>query len=158
MAEKEQVSPKIVETMEHLMTEKEEMAGILECPAKQQRASNRLANNRFAALSEEEEVDHGDRPTMTDMYATTEARDNQTMRATNRHVTNNYNNIMANRTMMNDNDDMSVGTTQSADTEKRSNCSNIMPTTRSMMTRGAAWNVIRERNWVQQIIADRNRR
>ena len=45
-----------------------------------------------------------------------------------------------------------------ADAVKRSNCSNIMPTKRSMMTRGAAWNVIRERNWVQQTIADRDKR
>lgn len=59
---------------------------------------------------------------------------------------------------MNTDDDSSVGTTQSADTVKRSNRSSIMPTKRSMMTRGAAWNVIRERNWVQQTIADKDRR
>jgi len=59
---------------------------------------------------------------------------------------------------MNTDDDRSVGTTQSANTVKRSNRSHIMPTKRSMMTRGAAWNVIRERNWVQQTIADRDKR
>ena len=31
-AERKQISPKIVEAIEHLTTEKEEMAGILECP------------------------------------------------------------------------------------------------------------------------------
>ena len=59
---------------------------------------------------------------------------------------------------MDTNDDRSIGTTQSADTVKRSNCNNIMPTKRSMMTRGTAWSVIRERNWVQQTIADRDKR
>ena len=67
--------------------------------------------------------------------------------------------MMARGPMMRDiNDDRSIGTTQSADTVRRSNCSHIMPTKRSMMTRGAAWNVIRERNWVQQTIADRDKR
>ena len=111
LAEKEQVSPEIVKAIEHLTTEKEEMAGILECPAKQQRASNRLANNRFAALSEEEEVDHGGRPTMTDMCATNEVRDNQNMRAANRHGASNQYSSMANETMMNNEYDMSVRTT-----------------------------------------------
>ena len=86
--------------------------------------------------------------------------------ATNWHVAINQNseeenvkrNIMARGTMMDTNDDRSIGTTQSADTVRRSNCSHIMPTMKSMMTRGAAWNVIRERNWVQQTIADRDRR
>merc|ERR1712003_391798 len=49
---------------EKVTTEKEEMAGILECPAKQQVKG--LANNRFAALSEEEETDCGGKPTMTE--------------------------------------------------------------------------------------------
>ena len=108
LAEK-QGSPQLVEAIRHLTTEKEEMAGILECPAKQQRTLERLANNRFAALSEEEEEDHGGRPTMTDMCAT------------NRHVAINFDNIMARGTRMNEDDDVSVGTTQSADTVKISN-------------------------------------
>ena len=58
---------------------------------------------------------------------------------------------------MNTDDGRRIGITQRADTVKRSNCSNIMPTKRSMMTRGAAWNVIRERNWVQQTIADKDK-
>ena len=119
----------IVEAMEHLTTEKEEIAGILECPAKQHRTLERLANNRFAALNEEEEMDHGGRPTMTDMCAT------------DRHVAISYNDIMANGTMMNNNDDMSLGTTQSAETVKRSN---VMP--RRAMTRGEAWKIIKQRN------------
>ena len=93
----------------------------------------------------EEGDDHGRVPTRTEMCAT------------NRHVTiNNINkvenatrNIIARGTMMDTNDDRSIGTTQSADAVRRSNCSHIMPTTRSMMTRGAAWSVIRERNWAQ---------
>ena len=80
------------------------------------------------------------------------------MCATDRHVTINYNDIWPQGTEMNTDDDRSVGTTQSADTVKRSNRSHIMPTKRSMMTRGTAWNVIRERNWVQQTIADRDRK
>ena len=92
------------------------------------------------------------------MYAANDVRDNQNMHSTNWHGENNQNSSMANATMMNNEDDMSVGTTQSADTVKRSNCSNIMPTMRSMMTRGAAWNIIKERNWVQQTIADRDKR
>ena len=88
------------------------------------------------------------------------------VRATNGHVAiNNINevenakrNIMARGTMMDKNDDRSIGTTQSANTVRRSNCSNIMPTKRSMMTRRAAWNIIRERNWVQQTVADRDKR
>ena len=75
------------------------------------------------------------------------------MCATDRHVASNYNDIMANGTMMNDDDDMSVGTTQSAETVKRSN---VMPN--RAMTRGEAWNIIKQRNWVQQTIADRDRR
>ena len=138
LAERTQVSPKIVEAMEHLTTEHEEMAGIIECPAAQQRTLTKLANNRFAALSEEEEVDHGNRPTMTDMYAANEVRDNKNMHSTNRHGANNQNRTvmyaanaardnqnmraanrygasnqyssMANETMMNNEDDMSVGT------------------------------------------------
>ena len=77
LAKKKKISPKLVEAIEqHLTTEKqsgdvakrytpqtatverEEMAGIIEHPAKQQRKYTTLANNRFAALIEEEEVDH----------------------------------------------------------------------------------------------------
>ena len=141
LAERTQVSPKIVEAIERLTTEKEEMAGILECPAEQQRITERLANNRFAALSEEDDEEHGGRPTMTDM------------RATNRHVAINYDGILARGTRMSEDDNRSIGTTQSAETVKRSN---IMPG--KAMTRGDAWNVIRERNWVQQTIMDRDKR
>ena len=63
------------------------------------------------------------------------------------------NGIMARRNMMNIDDDRSFGTTQSADTVKRSN---VMPS--RAMTRGEAWNVIKQRNWVQQTIEDRDRR
>ena len=61
---------------------KEEMAGILERPAEQQRSLNRLENNRFAALSEEEEVYHGGYPTLKELCATTEARDIQISKET----------------------------------------------------------------------------
>ena len=57
--------------------------------------------------------------------------------------------------MSKEDDDRSIA---SVKTVKRSNCSNIMPTKTSMMTRGAAWNVIKQQNWVQQTIADRDRR
>ena len=150
-----EVSPQTAKAIEEEMTEREEMAGIIERPGTQQLNDYRLANNRFAALMSEEGEDHGGVPTRTEMCAT------------NRHVAinnineveNNMSNMMARGTMMRDmNDDRSIGTTQSADTVKRNNCSHIMPTTRSMMTRGAAWNVIRERNWVQQTIVDRGKR
>ena len=148
-------SPQTAKTLENEMTEREEMAGIIERPGTQQQNDYRLANNRFAALLSEEEVDHGGVPTKTEV------------RATNWHVANNndskgentISNIRARGTMMKDMEvDRSIGTTQSANTVRRRNCSNIMPTTRRRMTRGAAWNVIRERNWVQQTIADRDRR
>lgn len=70
LTERKQISPKIVDAIEHLTTEKEEMAGILECPEKQQRTMEKLANNRFAALREEEEMDYGGRLTITEMCAT----------------------------------------------------------------------------------------
>ena len=102
------------------------MAGIIERPAKKERKYNMLVNNRFAALMEEEEVDHGGCPTMTDLFAT------------NRHVTISNinkaeemrNNIMASDTMRYSDDDRSIGITQSADTVKRSNSSHIMATQR----------------------------
>ena len=73
------------------------------------------------------------------------------MRATDRHVAINYDGILATGTRMKNDDDRSIGTTHSAETIKRSN---VMPG--RAMTRGEAWNVIRERNWVQQTIADRD--
>ena len=46
LTKKKQISPKIVEAVEHLTSiEREEMAGIIEHPAKQQRKNNRLADN-----------------------------------------------------------------------------------------------------------------
>ena len=129
LAQETKMSPKIVEALENLTT-REEMIGILEHPAKQQRKCNRLAENRFAALSEEEEIYHGCYPTVTELCATTEARDNQI------NIKDLYQSMsMANRTMPEMNDDISVGTTQSTNTGKSSNCSNIMPTKTSMMTR-----------------------
>ena len=74
LAKLNEISPKTAKAIEDELTEREEMAGILECPVEQQRIMKRLANNQFAVLSEEEEMDHGGRPTMIDM------------RATNRHV------------------------------------------------------------------------
>ena len=94
-------------------------------------ATRYAANNQYSIMANEtmmnreddmREVDHGNRPTMTDMYAATEVRDKQNMRPTNRHGASNQYSSMANETMMNNEDDMSVGTTQSADTVKRSNC------------------------------------
>ena len=82
---------------------------------------------------------------MTNLCATKKARDNQM---------NHYGSLnMANRTMSLNDDEASVGTTSSAETVKRSN---IMPS--GVMTRGQAWNVIKQRNWVQQTIVDRDRR
>ena len=75
------------------------------------------------------------------------------MCADDRHVAINYNGILARRTRMNDDDDISVGTTHRTETMKRSN---VMPS--RAMTRGEAWNVIKQRNWVQQTITDRDRR
>ena len=51
---------------------------------------------------------------------------------------------MAKGTMPDEDDQASVRTTHSADTVKRSN---TMPS--RVMTRGRAWNVIKQRNWVQ---------
>merc|ERR1711862_118860 len=57
--------------------EREEMAGIIERPAKLKSKYNRLAENRFAALSEEEEEKHGGYSTVTDLCATNKARGNK---------------------------------------------------------------------------------
>ena len=92
---------RMIEAVKHLTTEKEEMAGILECPVEQQRIMKRLANNRFAALSEEEDEEHGGRPTMTDMCAT------------NRHAAIKYDDVLAKGTRLNNDDKMSTGTTHS---------------------------------------------
>ena len=54
---------------------------------------------------------------------------------------------------MNNDDDISVGTTHSTETVKRRN---VMSS--RVMTRGEAWNVIKQRKWVQQTIADRDRK
>ena len=40
-------NPKIVEAMEHLTTENEEMAGIIECPAVQQRTLTKTVLPRY---------------------------------------------------------------------------------------------------------------
>ena len=155
MAKLNEISPQTAKTVEDELTEREEMAGIIERPGTQQQNDYRLANNRFAALMNEEGEDHGGVPTRTEMCAT----DRHMAINNNSKVENDISNMMARGPMMRDmDDDRSIGTTQSANTVRRSNCSNIMPTTRSMMTRGAAWNVIRERNWVQQTIADRDKR
>ena len=139
LAKLNKISPKTAKAIEDELTEREEMAGIIECPVEQHSIMKRLANNRFAALSEEEDEEHGGRPTMLDV------------RATNRHAAIKYNGILAKRTKMENNDDVSIGTTNSTETARRSN---VRPG--RAMTRGEAWNVIRERNWVQQTIADRD--
>ena len=92
-----EISPKTAKAIEDELTEREEMAGILECPVEQQSIIKRLANNRYAALSEKEEMDHGGRTTMTDM------------RATNRHVAINYDGILARGTRMSENDNTTEG-------------------------------------------------
>ena len=135
-----EISPKTVKALEDELTEREEMAGILEYPVEQQRIMKRLANNRFAALSEEEDEEHGGRLTMTDICA-----------RPIRHVAINYDGILAKGTRMKNDDYVSIGTTHSTETVRRSN---VIPG--RAMTRGEAWNVIRERNWVQQTIADRD--
>ena len=139
LAELNKISPKTARAIEDDLTERSDMAGILECPVEQQSMMKRLANNRFAALSEDEDEEHGGRPTMTEMCAT------------NRHAAIKYYDIVAKGTRIKEDDDRSIGTTHSAETVRRSN---VMPG--KAMTRGDAWNVIRERNWVQQTIADRD--
>ena len=141
LAKLNKISPKTARAIEDELTERDEMAGILECPVEQQSIMKRLANNRFAALSEEDDEEHGGGPTMTDMCAT------------NRHAAIKYDDILAKGTRRTNDDDDSIGTTHSAETRKRSN---VIPG--RAMTRGEAWNVIKERNWVQQTIADRDKR
>ena len=162
LTQMKKISPQGTKAIEqHLAAiEREEMAGIIKRPAKLKSKYTRLAENRFAALSEEEEEKHGGYSTVTDLYATNKARGNKTKNdlcATNkaRGNGNNYYSNMnrANRTMSLNDDEASVGTTSSAETVKRSN---IMPS--GVMTRGQAWNVIKQRNWVQQTIVDRDRR
>ena len=98
-------------------------------------------NNRFAALINEG-VNHGGCPAITDLCATNW----HVIIKNDKEAESLKSNIMAKGTMMDEDDDRSIGTTQSANTIRRSKCSYIMPTKRSMMMRGAAWNVIRERN------------
>ena len=136
------------------INEREEMVGIIERLAEQERKYNMHANNQFAPLIEDEEVDHGGCPAKTNVCATNW---HVTIRNKN-NAQQNRNNIMARGTRMNIDDDRCVRTTQSTVTVRRSNCSHIMPSKRSMMAREAAWNVIRGRNWVQQTIADRDKR
>ena len=112
LAKLNEISPKTAKAIEDELTEREQMAGILECPVEQQSIMKRLANNRFAALSEEEDEEHGGRPTMTDMCAT------------NRHAAIKYNGILAKGTRMKNDDDISIGTTYSTKTVRRSN---VMP-------------------------------
>ena len=77
---------------------------------------------------------------MTDLCATNKAHDNQ--------MTHYGNMSIAKRTKPVEDDKVSVGTSYSTKTAKTSN------TTMSsrVMTRGEAWNVIKQRNWVQQTI------
>ena len=65
------------------------------------------------------------------------------VRATNRHAAIKYNGVLAKGTRMKDDDDVSIGTTHSTETVRRSN---VMPS--RAMTRGEAWNVIKQRNWI----------
>ena len=51
LAKLNKISPKTAKAIEDELTERDEMAGILECPVEQQNIMKRLANNRFAALS-----------------------------------------------------------------------------------------------------------
>ena len=142
------ISPQGTKAIEqHLAAmEREEMTGIIERPAKLQSKYNRLAENRFAALSEDEEEKYGGYATVNELCATNKARGNK-----NNFYYRNMN--MANRTMSFEDDEASVGTTYSAETVKRSN---TMPS--RARTRGEAWNVIKQRNWVQQTIVDQDRR
>ena len=116
LAQKKEISPQETKaSKQHLAAvEREEMAGIIERPAKLQSKYNRLAENRFAALSEEEEVKHGGYSTMTDLCATNKARDSSKL--------DYYGNMnMTNRTMSFIDDEASVGTSHSAETLKRNN-------------------------------------
>merc|ERR1711862_615530 len=57
--------------------EREEMAGIIERPEKLQSKYDRLAENRFAALREEEEEKHSGYSTVNNLCATNKARGNK---------------------------------------------------------------------------------
>ena len=74
--QKKEISPQETKaSKQHLAAvEREEMAGIIERPAKLQNKYNRLAENRFAALSEEEEENNSRYSTVTDLCATNKAR------------------------------------------------------------------------------------
>ena len=130
------------------MNERETMVGILKRPVRTQMRDNRLASNRFAALMEDKKMDHGGYPSMVQKFAA------------NRYVTiSNKNEAEKRPSIIRRIEDAgSIGPTECADTVKRNNCSQIMPTMKRMMTRGDAWNEIKGRNWVQQTIADRDKK
>merc|ERR1711862_470585 len=79
LAQKKASNPQGTKAIEqHLAAmEREEMAGIIERPAKLQSKYDRLAENRFAALREEEEEKHGGYSTVNDLCATNKARANK---------------------------------------------------------------------------------
>merc|ERR1711862_196815 len=104
LAQKKESSPQGTKAIEqHLATiEREEMAGIIERPAKLKSKYNRLAENRFAALSEDEEEKHGGYSTVNDLCATNKARGNKTkndLYATNKARGNGNNNYYRNMNM-----------------------------------------------------------
>ena len=76
LTQKKEISPQGTKAIEQRLAavEREEMAGIIERPAKLKSKYNRLAENRFAALSEEEEEKHGGYLTVADLCATNKAR------------------------------------------------------------------------------------
>merc|ERR1711862_55395 len=80
LTQTKKISPQGTKAIEqHLAAmEREEMAGIIERPAKLQSKYDRLAENRFAALREEEEEKHGGYSTVNDLCATNKARGNRT--------------------------------------------------------------------------------
>merc|ERR1711982_273449 len=102
LAQKKEISPQGTKTIEqHLATiEREEMAGIIERPANLKSKYNRLAENRFAALSEDEEEKHGGYSTVNDLCATNKARGNK-----NNYYNRNMN--MAKRTVSFEDDEVS---------------------------------------------------
>ena len=91
------------------------------------------AANRYAALAEDEEHEQEDVLPST-------PTPNRSKRKTNKILTEIE-------------DEASVGTTHSTETIKRNN---TMPS--RARTRGEAWKIIKQQNWVQQTIADRDKR
>ena len=96
------------------MNERETMAGILERPVRTQMRDNRLASNQFAALMEDEELDHSGYPSMVQKFAA------------NRYVTiSNMNEAEKKPSIIHRvGDTRSVGTIESG-TVKRNKCSQI---------------------------------